>query len=170
MQKQNKYAFRGGFTLIELVIATVCSAVVVFGIGTVMVDGQRGWETTYDRVYSDVVTDSYVARRKFDTVMRAASREKILLGDDASWVEVYYYHDATSTTVDRYARFYTSEGDLNLDYGTLDPRVTTAVQTVCTNVTNCIFKQSGRSVQMILTLDNGQLSKTVFSSDVLNNK
>ena len=43
------------------------------------------------------------------------------------------------------------------------------VRTVCRNVTDCVFKRVGRSVQMILTLDDGTQANTVVSGAVLNN-
>jgi len=160
----------GGFTLVELVITAAITSIVALAIGVVIVDGQSSWNHMYDRVNSDVVTDGYVARTKFDVVMRKASREKLLIGDSGGSVEVYYYADDSSTVVDRYARFYTADGDLNLECGQLDPRTTLDVETVCGNVSACTFKQVGRSVQMILTLDNGTQTNTVVSSAVTQNQ
>jgi prepilin-type N-terminal cleavage/methylation domain-containing protein len=161
---------RKGFTLIELMIATVILVIVGFAIGVVIVDGQTTWNTIYDRVNSDVVTDGYVARKKFDSVIRNASRSKILFGGDGSWIEVYYYAGTSSTVVDRYARFYLSGSDLNLEYGQLEPRVTIDVGVVCGNVSECIFKQAGTSAQMKLILDNGTQSQTIVTSAVTHNK
>ncbi len=158
-----------GFTLIELIIATAIMVIVMLAIGMVLVDGQRGWSIQYDRIYSDVVTDGYVARKKFDAVMRRASGETISLGDDGGWVEVCYYADDTSTLVDRYARFYTANGDLNVEYGQLDPKETLSVETVCGNVSACVFEQVGLSAQMILTLDNGTQTNTIVMSAVTHN-
>jgi len=168
MIKKRLTALRG-FTLIELIIAIVIGIIVISAVGVALVDGQRGWSIQYDRIYSDVVTDGYVARKKFDMVMRTASREKFLLDDAGSWIEVYYYADDTSTVVDRYARFYAANGNLNVEYGQLDPKATLSVETVCGNVSGCIFKQVGRSTQMILTLDNGTQTNTVVSSAVTHN-
>ncbi|MHC4541363.1 MAG: PulJ/GspJ family protein [Planctomycetota bacterium] len=160
----------GGFTLVELVITAAIVSIVALAIGVVIVDSQSSWNVMYDRVNSDVVTDGYVARKKFDVVMRRASGEKLVLGDAGGSIEVYYYADASSTAVDRYARFYASDGDLNFEYGQLDPRVTLDVETVCANVSACAFKQVGRSIQMMLTLDNGTQSNTVVSSAVTQNQ
>ncbi len=159
-----------GFTLVELMITTVIMIVVGLAIGVVIVDGQSSWNHMYDRINSDVVTDGYVARKKFDVVMRNASREKISIGDAGSWIEVYYYASDSSTIVDRYARFYAADGDLNLEYGQLDPRATLGVETVCGNVTDCTFRSVGQSTQMILALDNGTQAKTVISSAVTHNQ
>ena len=158
-----------GFTLTELIIATVIGVIVISAVGVALVDGQRGWSIQYDRIYSDVVTDGYVARKKFDAVMRTASRDKFLLDDADSWVEVYYYANDDSAVVDRYARFYTANGNLNVEYGKLDPKETLSVETVCGNVSGCTFEQVGRSIQMILTLDNGTQTNTVVSSAVTHN-
>jgi hypothetical protein len=144
--------------------------IVGLAIGVVIVEGQSGWNFMYERINSDVVSDGYVARKKFDAVMRNASREKVLVGDGGSRIEVYYYATASSTVVDRYARFYVADGDLNFEYGQLQPRATLGVETVCRNVTSCTFKQAGQSVQMILTLDNGTQTSTIVSSAITYNQ
>ena len=159
-----------GFTLVELMITTVIMIVVGLAIGVVIVDGQTGWNTMYDRMNSDVVTDGYVARKKFDAVMRSASRGQSLVAGDGAWIEVYSYASPSSTVVDRYSRFYVSDGDLNLEYGQVDPRVTLSVDTVCGNVSACAFKQAGTSTQMTLTLDNGTQTNTIVSSAVTHNQ
>jgi len=158
-----------GSTLTELIIVIAITVIVVLAVGIALVDSQRGWSIMYNRIYSDTVTDSYVARRKFDTVMRKASGESFLLDDTGSWLEVYYYADEDSAVVDRYARFYVANGDLIVEYGQLNPKVTQTVETVCGNVSGCTFKQAGRSAQMILTLDNGEQNSTVVSSAVTHN-
>ena len=166
---KKRLAASRGFTLIELMIAIAIMVIVVLAIGVALVDGQRGWNYMYDRIYSDVVTDGYVARRKFDAVMRKASRDKFLLDPAGGWVEVYYYANDASTVVDRYARFYTSGGKLNVEYGQLDPKATDTIETVCENVSSCTFVQLGRSIQMILKLDNGTQKNTLITSAVTNN-
>ena len=158
-----------GLTLIELMIATVIMVIVILGVAIILVDSQRGWDAMYNRIYSDVVTDGHIARRTFDRVIRKASRDKIALDDAGLWVEVRYYQDADSTVVDRYARFYEADGQLNIESGKLNPRETLNVQTVCENVSDCVFMAKGTSVQMILRLDNGSEAATVVSSAVAHN-
>ncbi len=166
---KKRLAASRGLTLMELIIAMAIMLSVGLAIGIALVDGQRGWSIQYDRIYSDVITDGYVARRKFDAVMRTASRDKFLLDDAGSWVEVYYYANDDSAVVDRYARFYVANGNLNVEYGQLDPKETLSVETVCGDVSSCTFEQLGRSIQMILTLDNGTQTNTVISSAVTHN-
>ena len=158
-----------GFTVIELIIAIAIMVIVVLAIGIALVDGQRGWSIQYDRIYSDVVTDGYVARKKFDAVIRRASGERLLLDDAGSWVEVYYYASGSSPIVDRYARFYVANDALNVEYGQLSPKTTLSVETVCGNVSSCVFKQAGESVQMILKLDDGDRDNTIVCSAVTHN-
>jgi len=159
-----------GFTLIELIITTAIMVIAISAVAVVIVDSQRGWNIMYNRTYSDVVTDGYVARKKFDTVMRRASGERPLLDDAGSWLEVYYYADDDSVLVDRYARFYVAYGNLNVEYGKLNPKETLTVETVCGNVSDCMFNQAGRSAQMILTLDDGTQTNTIVSSAVMHNQ
>jgi prepilin-type N-terminal cleavage/methylation domain-containing protein len=161
---------RNGFTLVELMITSVIMVIVGLAIGVVIVDGQTGWNTMYERINSDVVTDGYVVRKKFDTVMRNASRNRFVLAGDGSWIEVYYYADASSTVVDRYARFYVADGNLKFEYGQLEPSEVIGTETLCGNVSECTFKQAGTSVQMTLTLDDGIRTNTIVTSAVTHNR
>jgi len=168
MVKKNR-TFQRGFTIIELVIAMAVAIIPIFAIGIILSDSQRGWNSMYERVHSDVVTDSYFARKMFDAITRKANWEKITLAEDGSWVEVYYYANDDSTILDRYARFYQAEGDLNVEHGDLGTGEILTTYTACRNVSNCTFKVVGRSVQMILTLDNGNQTLTTVSSAVMHN-
>ena len=159
-----------GFTMVELMITATIMVIVGLAIGVVIVDGQTGWNVMYDRINSDVSTDGYVARKKFDVVMRSASRGQSLLDGDGSWIEVYSYASSASTVVDRYSRFYVSDADLNIEYGEVDPRVTLSTDTVCSNVSACTFQQVGTSTQMTLTLDNGTQTNTIVTSAVTHNQ
>jgi len=172
---KKKRSFQSGFTIVELAMAIGISVIVVLGIGVVLVDSQRGWNTMYNRIYSDVATDGFVARRTFDAVIRKASSEKILLDSAGNWIEIYYYADSSSTAVDCYARFYYDNGTLKAEYGDWDPddsdpRTVTRTDIISSNVSSCVFKGQGRSVQMILTLDNGTQTATVTSSAVMHNQ
>ncbi|MBN1975136.1 MAG: hypothetical protein JW787_15950 [Sedimentisphaerales bacterium] len=165
---EKKLTFYAGFTIVEMMISMVVMIIASLAIGAVIVDGQNGWSVMYDKINSDVVTDGYVARKKFDSVMRKASSEKIFVGDDNASVEIYYY-SGESTIVDRYLRFYQSGRNLNLEYGQLDPRSVLQTETVCGNVSDCTFHQVGMSVQMILELDNGSQKNTIITSAVAHN-
>jgi len=165
---------RGGFTLTELMVATVIVAIVVLALGSVVADGVRGWQRMYDRVYADVVTDGFVARRVFDRIIRKASWEMYLVGDSGESLEVYYYSSGAATTLDRYGLFYVSGGELKVEHGdwapdSESPKTPTNTEIVCSNVSSCVFKGDGRSAQMILTLDDGSQSVTVVSSAVMHN-
>ncbi len=175
-------ARRPGFTLTELVVTATIMIIAILALGTVIADSIRGWNKMYDRVYADVVTDSYVARNAFDRVVRSAGRQTYTLVDNGGHydeLEVYYYSSASAITLDRYARFVVVTGNVNTGElqiqhgiwapGTGTPRSLLTTETVCGNVTSCIFKGDMRSAQMALTLDDGTLSATVVSSAVMHN-
>ena len=174
MSKKKRMSNRKGFTIIELMIATGLASTVVVGVGMLLVDSQRGWNRMYSRTYSDVSTDSHVARRRFDSVVRNASNQGVLLSADGSWVEVYYYSDPNSANVDRYARFYNyiggGNGQLIIEYGAVQPRQILNNEIICENVSSCVFKSAGNSIQMLLTLDDGSQSATIVASAVMHNR
>jgi prepilin-type N-terminal cleavage/methylation domain-containing protein len=167
VQNNKKYCGKG-LTLIELMIAIIISSVVLLGLGFALYDSQRGWNQTYDRVYSDVVTGGHIAQRVFDVIVRKSS-QRFLIDNTGDWVEVYYYADANSLQVDRYARFEQSRGDLCVEYGNRNPRETLDTQVLCGNVVSCKFQQIGRSVQMVLELDDGSRHQITTTSAVLHN-
>lgn len=163
---------RKGFTVIELMLAVVFLGVVVLGVGIVVADSHKGYNTMYNRIYSDVVTDGHIARRTFDSIIRKASSENIQVAEDGSWVEVRFYQDSESIELDRYARFYVYGEELRIEYGDLDPDTNyneLRTQTVCSNVSSCVFNTAGAAVQMVLRLDNGSETATVMSSAVAHN-
>ncbi len=160
---------RRGLSTIELMVASVLLIVAVFSIAVVLSDSQRGWDSMYNRIYSDVVTDSHVARRMFDAVVRKSSSQGFSLDSSGNWVEVCYYASDSSASLDRYARFLVAGTSLYVEYGSLNPRQTLNIETVCGNVSSCVFKKSGRSVQMMLTLNNSSEELTTVTSAVMHN-
>lgn len=164
---------RPGLSLIELMVALMMVLIVILTVGTVLVGSQRGWSRMYNRVYGDVVTDSYVARKTFDAVVRKSSTKRELIGD--GMVEVYYYSDgANPTRLDRYARFYKDDEELLVDYGELDedgdPLEASSTQTLAHNVEVADFSVVGVCVKMLLRLDDGSEELTVMSSAVRYNE
>jgi hypothetical protein len=167
---KKKLTTRGGFTMVELMLVIGLITIIFVSIGIVLVDTLNGWHKMYECVYSDVVTNGYVATKTFDRVIRQASSERFLLDGAGSWIEVYNYADSNSAAVDRYTYFYEDDGQLKIEYGRLSPRETISIHTICRNVSNCLFKGVGKSAQMILTLDDGSRTATVVSSSVMQNQ
>ncbi|MBN2589738.1 MAG: prepilin-type N-terminal cleavage/methylation domain-containing protein [Sedimentisphaerales bacterium] len=165
---EKKQLFQSGFTLVELMVSMTVMIIVSLAVGAVIVDGQNGWSTMYDKIHSDIFTDGYVVRKKFDSLMRRASGEKIYIGDQNQSVEVYYYSDG-SATIDRYMRFYQSNENMVLEYGLLSPKSVLNREIICGDVSKCAFHQVGRSVQLILVLDNGTQKNTVITSAIAHN-
>lgn len=165
----HRHTVRHGFTSIELAIASVVSTIVTLAVAVLLVDAQRSWSSMYNRTYADVIIDGHIATRTFDALMRKAQGERVLLGDDGSWVEVNYYAGEDSIAIDRYARLYKNGGSLDVEHGQLSPKATLTSRTICQNVTGCTFKQAGRSIQMILALNDGTQLNTVISSAFMHN-
>ena len=169
-------ANRRGFTLTELTISIAIAGVMILSIGTVLVDSHRGWSKMYNRVNNGVVADGYVARRSFDAVVRKSSIKRESVSADQDELEVYYYEDPeTSTMLDRYARFYVTDGEeFVVEYGELDaygnPMGSTDTVILAGNVQSAFFTVSGASVQMTLRLDDGDEALTVISSAVRHNE
>ncbi|MBN2020686.1 MAG: hypothetical protein JW749_10745 [Sedimentisphaerales bacterium] len=161
-----------GLSTIELILASIIGVTALLGVGIALSDSHRGFTQMYKRIYSDVVTDGHVAKRMFDSMVRKSNCYQPVLDADAQGVEVRYYADSNSLEPDQYSYFYYQDGNLYVEYGrilsggiqeTLDNR------TACRNVTACTFKQTGRSLQMILTLNNGSQELTTVTSAVMHN-
>ncbi len=170
MYKNHKYN-RKGLSAIELAVGGVIASIVLFGISGVLASSQRGWNRMYNRVYSEVVTQGHIAKRAFDGIMRKSSSAGLQIDTYGKWIEVNYYQSDDSAELDRYARFFYDEGEkeLYVEYGQLNPKETTSTAVVCRNVTNCIFRRSGDSVHMLMTINNGCESQTIGTSDQLHN-
>jgi hypothetical protein len=171
--RQQTVRNKRGFTLTELTVVMAMAPVVILSIGIALVGSQRGWSQMYNRVYSGVVTDGYVAKKTFDAVVRKSSITREYLDNDE--VEVYYYNDpAGSTRLDRYARFYKDDTELLVEYGGLDangnPTGTLQTVTLARNVEFVGFSVTGACVQMVLSLDNGSESLMVMTSAMRHNE
>lgn len=161
--------FCSGFTLLEMMITVAVSTILFGSVMVLIVDSQRGYNQMFMRNNSDVLTSGYIARRTFDSIVRKADADSYTIDENGYWLEVHYYSSDAVAVPDKYAKFYESDGDLNVEFGSLDPQITTDVQTVCENVTECTFKSSGNSAQMFLTIDDGEQSVTVVSSAIMHN-
>lgn len=162
-----------GFTLIELAISAAATVIVVLCIGMMLVNSQKSYNHTYDRVYSEVVEDAYVNDRLFDSIVRKSSlsAKAPLISDDKQTIELYYYDSANSPAPDKFARFYLNGQELNVDYGNLDSHTLEAASVantsvVARNVNDVQFQVTGANVQMALDLDNGRQTMTVICSAV----
>jgi prepilin-type N-terminal cleavage/methylation domain-containing protein len=164
---------RQGLTLVELMLASVIGGIVMLGIGISMSDSNRGFKEMYNHIYSDVISDSQAAKRMFDARVRQSNCYKAILDlDENRWVEVQYYANSSSTSPDRYTTFYYEDTHLYAEYGRIlssGIKETIDFRPVCGNVQNCSFKQTGRSLQMILTLNNGSHQVTTVTSAVMHN-
>lgn len=159
----NRMKQHGGFTLIELMVTVFTSFIVIFGVGVYMVDIYRGYGLMYDRVHGQMVQDAYVAKRAFDGIVRKAASANV----SDTGAEFYYWQDFSQPNPDCRAEFYMDgAGRLMLANGLLS---NPGIECLAENVTDCKFYVTGRSVQMVLTLDDGRRSVKVSSSAVAHN-
>lgn len=172
--RREKQINRKGFTLTELMLTITIATIVIIGIGVVLADNLRGWNRMYNRVYSDVVTDGYVAKKAFDAVVRKATSKRCELDTNGQFVEVYYYQDFSSTEPDRYAIFYINGQELLVNYGPLEAGTGNTLSPSSTvklarNVRSVNFSVTGACVKMVLELDNSSEAITVTSSAIRHN-
>ncbi len=174
-QNNNDNNNHSGFTLMEVIVAILLLSIFVLAASGVLLDSQRGWNSMYDRTFSEVMTASHTAKRVFEATVRKSSVSELSIDTSGKWVEVHYYDDDTSTFLDCYARFYYSGTKLYVERGWLNPsnpsnpRGILSTSIVCENVSNCIFKRSGKYVYMMITLNDGSHSIVVGSSAILHN-
>ena len=169
MMWRNPFYKPSAFTLIELVITVLLASLIMLGLGIMMYDNQRGWNKMYNRLYSEIATDGLVTQKAFDAVVRKSSKKNFNIDPAGQWVELAYYSDAAVSTIDRYARFYKSGSDLYIEEGTTDPRAAIDTRKICSDVSACRFLNSGVSVQLIMTLDDGSEQVEVLSTAVMHN-
>jgi prepilin-type N-terminal cleavage/methylation domain-containing protein len=170
IQALKKNSRHRGMTFIELVVAIAVTSIIMLGTVSILADSQKGWWKMYNKINAEAVRDAYMARGRFESVVRKSSILKVLIDEDAGqWVEVYYPDEAGGIT-NRYGNFYVSDGALNFEYGVIEPRETLGNEVICENVESCFFKRDDKSVQMILTLNDGENNNKMVCSAYLHNR
>ena len=165
-----------GFTLTELILAIAISSILILTIGVVMLDTQRGWLDTYAKIHGGAAGDAMMAKTAFDRIVRKSSRSIYDMGgmDD---ITVYYYNNwLTSSSLDRYARFYRSidkPSEMYVQHGTVDSsgiKTMTGEVLLASTVTDLEFKPVDGGMAMKLALDDSRESTTVVTAAILHNE
>ncbi len=157
-----------GFTLIELMVTLLISAIILSAIGVMVADSSGWFSDSYSKINSRPTVESLIARKTFERIIRQASSNGFWVSPDSTAVEINYYSSPTSP-IDSYAQFFISGTDLILEKGTLVPRTPISTETVCQNLSTCTFKTAGSAVQMILVLDDGKNKQGSVTSAILHN-
>ena len=79
-----KYNNRRAFTLVEVLVAALAAVILIVGISAMLFYGQRGYNTMYRRVNSEVVRNAYEARMVFDAVVRKSTSDRC----DIRWMRL----------------------------------------------------------------------------------
>lgn len=115
-----RYNHKRAFTLVEVLVTAVAAVILIVGLSAMLFYGQRGYNTMYRRVNSEVVRNAYEARRVFDAVVRKSTVERCdILSPDEIYGEIffYYYYDETQPDapapepIDRYRYMYPAQPD-----------------------------------------------------------
>jgi prepilin-type N-terminal cleavage/methylation domain-containing protein len=174
-QNNNNSIIHSGFTLMEMLTAILLFVIVVLAASGVLSDSQHSWNLMYNRTFSEVVTAGHIAKRAFEATVRKSSNSGLSIDGAGKWVEVHYYDDDTSTFLDCYSLFYHSGTKLYVERGWLNPnnpsnpRGTLSTSIICENVSNCIFKRSGKYVYLMITLNDGTQNLVIGSSAIMHN-
>jgi prepilin-type N-terminal cleavage/methylation domain-containing protein len=160
---------RKGFSLTELMMTVAISTIVILAVSVTLVDNQKAWNTMYGNINSEVAVESLTACKRFDAVVRQSCSNNFLIDPACNWVEVYYYSSPGAANPDRYARFNWQGSQVTYEWGSLGPKTTLGIRTLCHNVTACRFRAIGNSIQMLLTLNDNTRAVTTASSNVMNN-
>ena len=156
------------FTLIELMVTLLISAIIVSAVGVMVADSSGWFSDSYGKIHSQPAIENLLARKTFEGIVRQSSNMGLQVSPDGSSAEINYYSSPTAT-LDRYAEFYVTGTNLILEKGSLSPRTTTSSKTLCGNVSQCTFKTAGSAVQMILILDDGKNKQGSTTSAILHN-
>ncbi|MBN1795670.1 MAG: hypothetical protein JW804_03270 [Sedimentisphaerales bacterium] len=166
--KYEKKTVHKGVTLIELVITAAAAAIIIIGIGTILFYTHENYNKTFDRVHGEVTSGEYVAKRAFESVVRKSSVSEMqpVLGTNNESLKLYYYSSPTATALDSFTRFYTINRQLLAVHGTISGNSEQAqrIEEIVSSVTSAKFSVLGANAQMVLTLDDGQRTKTLICS------
>ncbi|MFC1604104.1 type II secretion system protein [Planctomycetota bacterium] len=177
-----KHNSRRAFTLVEVLVSAIAAVILIVGISAMLFYGQRGYNTMYRRVHSEIVRNAYEARKVFDAVVRKSTIERYdpappdpsepYIGNQLC---VYYYSDpgnpaVTNNVPDRYAWFHLEGTDLIMEQGPVSyaslppqdlgvPSLPTPDKNmvIARNVVNAesgIFFKQGAALRMVMILDD----------------
>ena len=143
-----------GFTIIELMIAIIASAIVTFAAGMMLFAGQRSWEGAWDKV--NLQRDASYALQQISQITKSGKFAE--LENDNTAVKIYRQND--------WIRFYFDDvnGDLKCEYEGETPQ-----NYLEGNVLNLLFGITGSTITIDLTLQNGSQQIRYTSSIMMRN-
>ena len=158
VRPQNQKRHKKGFTLTELIIGIAIAAMMIWGVGIFLADGQRGWNRLFGRVYGDATVDGFAVHRAFDSICSKASSRKCVIGAGGDSLELYYWDlGSFASTPENYAEFYLQGDQLYVRHGDLtsgtwqpDTSTSTTPIKIASQVESVKFDTKGTSVQMFL--------------------
>jgi hypothetical protein len=129
----------------------------------------------YQRIHGDILNDSYFASTRFDAMCRKADGGTVRTETAPPLIELYYYSVPNVGSVydlspDLFVQFYLNGTELIQDSGDIATSTVTSSEVIARDVTELKFSaDTGRGVQMLLTLNNGKESITVTCGSIRHN-
>ena len=149
--------------------------VATLGVSGVIASGHTHYVLMFRRAHGAVTNDSYTSRLIFDKICRKARAGTAILDPSGPSLEVWYYsmpnvNGSAYLEPDKFARFYLSGTNLMLSTGDIvsDSDTTTVI---ARNVTELEFSApyDGKSVQMVMTLEDNNHSITITCGSIMHN-
>ena len=157
-------------------MAMLMISVMLVAIAGVIADAHRGYNVAFKRVYGDVVSDAYFSRMRFDYYCRKVCSGDVVIDPDIPMVYLKYYSTPNISgdaylEPDSFVQFYLDGTDLIQACGPIATNeATDKIEVIARDVTELKFSaDSGRAVQMVMTLDNGKESITVTCGSIRHN-
>ncbi len=145
-----------GFTLIELIIATIISAIVIVAAGSILLHGQRSWNNTWNRL--NLQREASYAMLRMSNDVRAGTSAQV--EDDGKGLRIY------NSDAENWRRFFVQTAANNLTLkseivggNTTETIINYKVEALQLNVT-------GNTVRIELKLKEDHL-QTHFASTVM---
>ncbi len=155
-----------GFTMMEVVSSLAVLSVVILAISSIMADSHSLWGRLHDSVFGQMSNDIISTQRAFNNTCRKATLRTMFISNDKETVCVYYFSNHLNPPYwpDRYAMFYLDGTELKVQHGTLHFASLAQSQilyteTLCRNVDALQFSSQGLSVQVCMTVKDGNKQK-----------
>lgn len=154
----------------ELMMTIGIAAIVMFGVAIMLADNLHAWRTMYSRLHSVEAENVYAVRRVFDrTIRQAVVTGSVVISPLGNSLEADYYDCRSLPALKCHASFIYGNNTLTVictkNKGTTEIE-RWQIQNVANNLP--IFNSSGRSIQMLLTLNNVSSDPQVPFSETLN--
>jgi len=162
--------------MLEMTLSLVIVSVLILAVGGVISDSYANWDDMYDRIFGTVPESIVKIQRDFNVNCRRATLRNVYLSADRRTLIVYQFADRINPSYwpDRYVQYYLDGTTFRSEYGELNAAALTKKNTIhtdviCENVQYLSFSVQGLSVQLCITINDGQTKRTFAWAAVRHN-